>query len=196
MRRFGGETSRWTMCEAISVVVGDLVRVAEAAAGLDADVDRFLHREATALLAEPLDDRLEVRPVDELHDDEVGVVRRADVEDGDDVRVVEAGAEAGLVEEHRDEVRVLREVRQDALDRDLLLEALDALGFALEHLRHAAGLEAVHDAVSLLGHGSGAVLRGRTRCAHSRGLGLWWGTQKASSIGRSWTCRSRRRRAP
>ncbi len=129
-----------------------LVGVAEPATGLDADVDRLLHREALARLAQALDHRLEVHPVDELHDDEVGVVRRADVEDGDDVGVAQAGPQAGLVQEHRDEVLVLGEVRQDALDRDLLLEALNAEGLTSEDLGHTASFEAVDDAVSLVGH--------------------------------------------
>jgi hypothetical protein len=49
--------------------------------------------------------------------------------------------EPRLVEEHPDELLVRREVRQDALDGDLLLEARDARGLAPEDLRHAAGLE-------------------------------------------------------
>ncbi len=52
-----------------------------------------------------------------------------------------------------------RQVRQDALDRDLLAEPLQALALGAEHLRHAARLELLDDAVSLLavGHGLGAV---------------------------------------
>ena len=58
--------------------------------------------------------------------------------------------EARLVEEHRDEPLLLAEVRQDALDRDLLLEALDPGALGEEDLGHAARGEALDDAVSLL----------------------------------------------
>ena len=42
------------------------------------------------------------------------------------------------------------EVRQDALDRDLLLEALEARALGAEHLGHAARRELLDDAVALL----------------------------------------------
>ena len=42
MRMFGGETSRWTKVQRPTVVVEQLVRVAESAAGLHRDVDRVL----------------------------------------------------------------------------------------------------------------------------------------------------------
>ena len=58
--------------------------------------------------------------------------------------------EARLVEEHRDELLLLGEVRQDALDRDLLLEALEARALGAEHLGHAARRELLDDAVALL----------------------------------------------
>ena len=103
------------------------------------------------LLLERLGDRLEVRPVDELHDDEVRVVADADVEDLHAVRMREVRAEARLVQEHRDELLLLREMREDALDRDLLAEALQAFALGAKHLRHAARFELFDDAVSLLG---------------------------------------------
>ena len=62
----------------------------------------------------------------------------------------EPGREPRLVQEHRDEALVLREVRQHALDRDVLLEALHADGFAAEDLGHAAGFEPLDDAILLL----------------------------------------------
>ena len=104
------------------VRVRQLVGVREALADLERDVDRGLDRKVAARLLDVLDDRLEVRPVDELHDDEVRVVADADVEDLDAVRVRELRREARLVEEHRDELLLRRQVRQDALDGDLLLK--------------------------------------------------------------------------
>jgi hypothetical protein len=53
-----------------------------------------------------------------VHDEQDLVVRGDDVERLDDVRVPDAGRELRLVEEHRDEVRVAREVRVEPLDGD------------------------------------------------------------------------------
>jgi hypothetical protein len=50
--------------------------------------------------------------------------------------------ELRLVHEHVDELRVLGEPRQDALDDEDLLEALHAEALRLEHLGHAAFAEA------------------------------------------------------
>src|SRR5690606_24340095 len=52
-----------------------------------------------------------------------------------------------LVDEHRDELFVLGDVRQDALDREQPLEALDAIGLRLEDLGHAADVDAVEQPV-------------------------------------------------
>ena len=51
-----------------------------------------------------------------LHDEVVPGVGRPDLEDGDDVRVVDARGEAGLVEEHLDELGVPRQVLVEPLD--------------------------------------------------------------------------------
>ena len=96
--------------------------------------------------------RLEIHAVDELHDDEVGVVGVADVEDLDDVGVLEEQRQARLVQEHGDELRVLGQRGQDALDGDVLAEALQGLGDALEDLGHAAGGYLVRDSITAIRH--------------------------------------------
>ena len=57
----------------------------------------------------------------------------------DDVRVLQLSGKLGLVDEHRDELVVVREVRQDALDRDDLLKSLDAAHARPIDLGHPAG---------------------------------------------------------
>ncbi len=141
--------------ERLALVIGELMRVAEPATGLHAQVHRLLEDQGAAHPTADLDDLLEVAAIDELHDQEERVVGGADIEDADDVGVVQPRAEARLVEKHPDEVLVLREVRQNAFDRDALLEALDALRFADIDLRHAARFQALDDAISLLCHGVG-----------------------------------------
>ena len=126
--------------------------VAEPTTGLHGDVQRVLEREGLALQPQRFDDLLEVRAVDELHHDEVAIVGLPDVEDADDVGVAEPCAEPSLVEEHPDEVRVRRQMRKHALDRDLLLEALNASGLPEEHLGHASSLEFLDQVISLIAH--------------------------------------------
>ena len=94
-----------------------------------------------------------------LHRDVVGVGRlraRADVarrrlaevEHLHDVGVRQADRELGLVDEHVDEVLAARELGQDPLDDEDLLEALDAIALGLEDLRHAALPEALEQAIA------------------------------------------------
>ena len=62
-------------------------------------------------------------PVEVLHRDEVLAVVDVDLVRLDDVRVVESRRDARLVDEHRDEVGVLDEVRTEPLDHGELREA-------------------------------------------------------------------------
>src|SRR5207244_10503470 len=62
----------------------------------------------------------------------------AEVEDLHDVRVLHAGRDLGLVDEHLDEAEIGREVRMDALDDDDLLEAEGTGEPRTEHLGHPA----------------------------------------------------------
>ena len=69
--------------------------------------------------------------LDVLHHEVVAGVGRADLEDGDDVRVVDAGREARLVEEHLDELGVPRQVLVQPLD------GVRAAGIRRRHARRA-----------------------------------------------------------
>ena len=79
-----------------------------------------------------------VEPVDELERDEVLAVHLAEVEDLHDLRVGQLRGQLGLVDEHRDEARVGRQVRQDPLDDQDLLEAVRRGDLRAEDLSHAA----------------------------------------------------------
>ena len=101
----------------------------------------------------------EVLAVDELHDQEVlAVVTEADVEDLDDVAVLEQRQHLRLGDQQLDEPLVLRQVREDPLDRDGLLEAAGGHGLAAEDLRHAADADAVEQLVT--SH-AGSIYHGR-----------------------------------
>ena len=65
----------------------------------------------------------------------------------DDVVVGQLRGELGLVDEHRDELFVVGQVRQDPLDRDDLLEALLAAHAGLVDLGHAAGGDLLEELV-------------------------------------------------
>jgi hypothetical protein len=57
--------------------------------------------------------------------------------------VVQLNRDLRLVDEHRDELFVLGNARQDPFDRQQPLEALHAEGLGLEHLGHAADVDAL-----------------------------------------------------
>ena len=102
--------------------------------------------------------------VDVLHRHVHLVVLLAEVEDLDDVRMTEPRRHPRLVDEHGDEVRVAGELREDALDRDDLLEAMGARLPGEVHLGHAARRDALEQLV-------GTELHGRRlhRCGHRPG---------------------------
>ena len=80
-------------------------------------------------------------------------VDAAELEDLADVRVRELARDLRLVDEHLDEVAVLSHRREDPLDRDDLLEALDAVALGLEDLGHAADADPVEQQVFPEGDG-------------------------------------------
>ena len=131
-----------------------LVRVGEAFAHLEDDVEAVRDRDAAVDPAAPFEQRLQIDAVDVLHDDEVRVLAVADVEHLHDVRVLEGERQPRLVQEHRDELLVLGEGRQDALDGDVLLEPAHRFRDAAEHLCHASGRDSLGDAISTIGHRS------------------------------------------
>ena len=59
--------------------------------------------------------------------------------------MVDARREAGLLQEHLDELRLAREVRVKPLDGDEALESADAGEAREEHGRHPAGRELRHE---------------------------------------------------
>src|SRR5262249_38539858 len=140
MRMLGGEMSRWTMPSEPGLGIDHVMRVGQAFADLHHEVDGLGGAHTPALPFERLQDRLQVRAVDKLHDDEVSPVGDADVEDLDDVGMLQVKREPGLVEEHGEELFVLREVGQDAFDGDVFLEAFDRLGDSPIDFRHPAGI--------------------------------------------------------
>jgi len=61
--------------------------------------------------------------------------------------VVQLACDARLVNEHRDELAVRRELWMEALDNDRLLKAGSTLGARKKDLGHAAESEATHQTV-------------------------------------------------
>ena len=134
------------------LLVGQLVGVGDPFADLHDDVERVRDGDPLADPPAPVEDRLEVDAVDELHDDEVRVLGVPDVEHLHDVRVLERERQPRLVQEHGHELLVLGQRREDALDGDVLLEPAHRLGDATENLRHAAGGHPLGDAISVIRH--------------------------------------------
>jgi hypothetical protein len=61
--------------------------------------------------------------------------------------VLEHRGEAGLVDEHANEVRIARELWKDALQSDALREPVKSLTARNENLGHAPGRQAAFNAV-------------------------------------------------
>jgi hypothetical protein len=150
------------------LLVAAAVRVIERLGHLGGDVDRQAEWQRLLLAAAAGKKRGEVEPRHVLHGHEVGgglaarEVDAAEVEHLDDVRVREAHRELGLVHEEVDEALVLGQARQDALDDQDLLEALDTEALGLEDLGHAALAEALEQSVSSEGLVQGTGNRSST----------------------------------
>ena len=124
------------------------VRVIERRGDLRGDEDGERRRQRQAGLASRVQDRAQVASLDVLHRDEVPAgLDLSEVEDVHDIGVIELGGELGLVGEHRDELFVVGDVRQDLLDRHDLLEALDTAPAGLEDLGHSPGVDPLEDLV-------------------------------------------------
>ena len=94
-----------------------------------------------------VEDAPQVAPVDILEGDEVRVVHLTEIEDLGDVRVLQLHRDLRLVDEHRDELFVLGDVGEDALERNDSLEALHAHDLCLEHLGHAPDVDTFEEVV-------------------------------------------------
>ena len=94
------------------------VRLGDGLARLEHVVDRHDARQRTALLEE----HVEVRSVEILHDEIGPTVAVADIEDAHDVLAADLGRRASLLHEARGELRVRRELGQEKLDGHALLE--------------------------------------------------------------------------
>ena len=123
------------------------VGVLEGGADLAHHAQAQVEGHAQPLLPRALHDRAQVAAVDVLHRDVVALLDPPEVEDLHDARVGEARHHLGLVDEHVEELLVVGEVGQDALQRHDLLEALDARPLRLEDLGHAADRHAVEELV-------------------------------------------------
>jgi len=85
--------------EPIAVVVGGVVGVVEGLGQVDGGFDGGLDRDLVLALAQRHQERVQVRPVDELHRDVQLAVVGPHLVDVDDARMLEAPADAGLVDQ-------------------------------------------------------------------------------------------------
>ena len=84
-----------------------------------------------------------------LHDEEKLVLLHHDVERRDDVRVLDARREPRLVQEHRREFGIMRELRVQSLDRHGAEEAGGADEAPEMHRRHTARGDRVVDRIAI-----------------------------------------------
>ena len=138
--------------EQLPVLPAQLVGGVQALGRVGADAGAQLRRDAHPPLLGPAHHLAQRLAVEVLHGDPVGVVVLAEIEDLGDVRVVDAGRDPRLVEEHVDELIVLDQVRVDALDRDHLREAAGAVDPPQVQLGHAAPAELGEELVAAEAH--------------------------------------------
>jgi hypothetical protein len=119
-------------------LVDHLVRGVQAREDLRRDRDGDIDRDALLHLAGLVEQPVERCAVHELLDEQHLVLRGHDVEDRHHVAVVDLRCDARLVEEHRDELRVLGELGVQSLGRDDAREALVAHQTRDVDRRHAA----------------------------------------------------------
>jgi hypothetical protein len=103
------------------------VRVGEAVGDLAGDEQRDVGGDALTALLQDAQRPPEVAALDVLDGEEVLVADAPDLEDLGDVDVLQLDRDLRLVDEARDELLVLREMRKDLLDDAELLEAGQAV---------------------------------------------------------------------
>ncbi len=123
------------------------VRIVEPLAHLPDHVAN--HRDGGGLvaLAAAVEDRAKVLAGDVFHRDEVAVPDFPEIENLRDVGVRELDGDLRLIDEHRDELVVLSDVRKDALDGDNLFEPLLTEGLGAPNLGHSADVDPVEQEV-------------------------------------------------
>jgi hypothetical protein len=134
--------------ERLAVRSGELVCGVQSSQSVEEDPQREVERQRPPRAPERAQHRLERRPLDVFHDQEEPLFVLLDVEGGDHVGVTDARREAGLVEEHVDEVGLGGEVRVHRLDGDEPLEAARAESAAETHLGHPARGDDADDLVA------------------------------------------------
>jgi hypothetical protein len=133
--------------EVAAALVALVVRVVQALADLHDHEAGLGHRHRLVDRAAPVEDVPEIATVDVLQRDVVRAVDDTEVEDLGDVRVVQLNRDLRLVDEHLDELFVLRDVRKDPLHGHQPLEALHPVGLRPEDLGHAADIDALEQVV-------------------------------------------------
>jgi hypothetical protein len=123
------------------------VRVVEPLTHLGADPRAHRGGHLLPHLPEAVHDLEQVFAPDVLHRDVVRVGDLPELVDRNDVRVRQLPGDLRLVDEHLDEIFILRHRRQDPLDRQDLLEALHAERLRRVDLRHATDRDAVDEQV-------------------------------------------------
>ena len=125
--------------ERLPVGAAQLVREVQTLRDLGGDVQRQRLGDDLARAVNLLGDDAQVVALDVFEDDEIfALLRDTEIVDLDDVAVRQRGVDARLGEQHLHEALVLREVGEDALDRDVFLEAFRRDDPSLEHLGHPA----------------------------------------------------------
>ena len=131
--------------EAVPVGADEVVREIESAADAARDVRRQRLRHRPTHFAVPVDDTAQRRAGNELHGDEEVAGDFAELINLDDVAVQQVRRQLRFVDEELKELRSLRVVWMDDLERDALREPGRAELLRLVNGRHPAFRDFVHE---------------------------------------------------
>ena len=131
----------------VSLGVDAGVGVCQAPGQARSDVDGDGQWQGEAHRPTTTDGARQVPPVDQLHGDVVILADLSQLVDRHDVRVAQERRDLRLADEHLDEVLRVRQLGEDALDDQALLEALHPEAPGQEHLRHSPRRDALEELV-------------------------------------------------
>jgi hypothetical protein len=156
-----------------AVVAAELVRVMQTFERVDDDAQVQRQRERRPDLLRAANGSRERLAFQVFHHDHVTVALRADLVRLNHVRMVQLRGESSLVQEHREGVRLARQIRQKRFQHDELVHAARAARDREVHVRHAAATELGENAVATDPHRRSIEMQSvrlvEARPAHARG---------------------------
>ncbi len=137
--------------ELFSLFVSVAMSIFERRADFGRNDSGKIDAETRVAIAGATQNRPKVPAFHELHRDEVASVDFSQIKNLRDVWMGERSDYLRFGDEHLDEFRIVRQMREDTFHRDDLLESLDAFSLGPENLRHPTRGNAVEQNIFPVG---------------------------------------------